>query len=222
MPITVVAGSNLGHAVQNGGNCTLTWPTLAQDDYAIVISQTTAFTPGTMVTSGYALLGTNNANGVNLWGKRMGVTPDASVQVNGNGSGVQAHAIVGCVFRGVDTTTELDVAITTANASSTNPDAPSTGSSVADGAMVVAAAASKVDDTSITAPSGYTNDVSSSANDTTSASAAIASKLVTPSGTENPPSWTNWSSGAWTTFTIALRPAAAAATVVPSLLLAFP
>lgn len=136
------------------------------------------------------------------------VDTDASVDITATLTGRAAVAIV---LRGVDQTTPEDATPTTAAATSTNPDPPSI-TTVTAGAWVIAFAGSQgIVDTSITAPSGYGNQVDAVGDHATQAAndctAGGATREIASAGAENPAAWTNWSSGGWRALSIAVRPA---------------
>lgn len=178
-----------------------------QNDYVIVIvhsqtSSTNLDMTGIVTTSGYTNLidlyqyETSVSLNLGISAKIMGSSPDTSVTVNT----ISGRALV-VVYRGVDTTTPQDATATTATGSDGwTPDSPSITPSTA-GAKVLSIGAGG-SDSSVTAPSGYTNDAYTSG-------IAVASKAWT-SGAENPGSWSGWTvatntgSGA---VTMALRPA---------------
>lgn len=110
-----------------------------------------------------------------------------------------------CAFRGVDLFFPFE-ASASGTGNSTNPD-PSAITTITDSAMVVVVALGKVNDASITVPSGYSNIVSTNSADVFSTTISMASKIVTPPGAENPASWTNWSTSIWGCITFALKPA---------------
>ncbi len=147
------------------------------------------------------------------WYQRMGATPDTSILCDGGGNtadGVQ----YGCwVISGVDTVTALDAAATTAGpTTSTDPNCPSIATATTD-EWVFAMAGSNNRDTSVTAPTGYTDllqDTRQEANDQTIAGARINAGAI---DTEDPPAFTTWISGPWFAVTAAFRPAAAASVI---------
>lgn len=164
-----------------------------------------------VLTPGYAVLEDNFSpaiNGVVAW-KRMGASPDTTVvidgSVGGSSNGVAASAIV---LRGVHLTTPIDATTTVTTNFGTNPDPPSI-TTVTDGAAVVVFMGAGVNDSSITVPSGYGNLSSINSNDSLPVSSAVAWRLKSPAGSENPPAFTGVSSGDWSALTVALRPAPA-------------
>jgi hypothetical protein len=74
--------------------------------------------------------------------KVMGVAPDTSIVLNGNGSTIESSSIVVQVFRGVDATSPFDVASTTASGTGTIPNPPAITPTTANSIIVVAAGTS--------------------------------------------------------------------------------
>lgn len=222
MAISIVAASNLADGQINGADPTITWPTLAENDVTYVACSV-RFAPS-MNTSGYTQVGTvTHGSGtmtLRVFRKVQGVTPDTTAQFEGGGSANDGAVIVGVALRGVDTTTPEDATSTTNSGASTNPD-PASITTVTDGAWVLAFAGMRLVDASVTVPSGYTNHATTTANDTNPQTAAVATILKSTAGAENPPNWTNWSTGDWCAVTVAVRPAAAGGSQ-SSLLCCFP
>ncbi len=215
MSITIVGTPQVGSAA-NGADVTLTFSTTpSQNDVVIVFGGHSygfggaATAPGT----GYTQIGLYSAANTlffGAWYKRMGASPDSTVVCKGSGLSSDSVAYGCYVLRGVDTTTAMDAAGTTAGPSlSTNPDAASI-TTVTDNAWVIPVAGSKVNDAAITAPSGYSNHYTINQTDSSSMTVAGATLKKTTAGAENPASWTNWATGNWYAITIAVRPAAAA------------
>jgi hypothetical protein len=207
MPISLISGGALTGGINNGGSVTLTFPAgVLQDDVVYVCSGIDG--TATIATSGYTPI--NNATSVNqqtrVWRKIMGATPDTSVTINGTGQPQDAHTVVALILRGVETTQPEDATPTTASGSSTNPNNPAI-TTVFNRAWVLTFASSEVNDTTITAPSGYTNQTNIAVSDTNPSTTAVATKEITPPGVEDPPSWTNWAAGDWAAITVAVRPA---------------
>lgn len=143
--------------------------------------------------------------------KVMGSTPDTSVTVSGTGSTSDAGAVVVHVFRGVDETTPLDVAVVTANGFSTSLANPGAITPTTSGAVILAAAATAHvrGVHSFSSPELF-NFLSIGSDDTYDVSVGVG--------------WTDWTSGAfdpaafswsgsnsitnsWAAYTLALRPA---------------
>lgn len=141
--------------------------------------------------------------------KVMGATPDTSFVATGTANAIDGNIALAIALRGVDTTTPEDAASTSvAGTVSTNPDAV-TITTATNGAWVLDFAISGVNDTAITAPSGYSNKLSNTIVDGRPISGAVATILKATAGAEDPPSYTTWLSGRWAAFTVAVRPAGA-------------
>lgn len=142
--------------------------------------------------------------------KVMGATPDSSVTISQDGSAAGMCGVASA-YRGVDQTTPLDAAVTTAtgiNSSEANPPSITT---VTDNAWVVACGGSSTGASpTLGAPTGYSNATMVKAANT-NACLYIASKAITPAGAEDPGNFTNSTTGAsdsWEACSFALRPAA--------------
>lgn len=169
----------------------------------------------------------NDSNDANLgvYYKIQGATPDSSVTVSGSAQADESTAAVAMVFRGVDTTTPMDVTPTTATGiDSADPDPPSINHNNPSGLWTVivgASASAGGAATTYSFPTGYTTDAVSLTSedfpfDTTLGIGYRSSGVSDP---EDPGIMT-WSgfgsaqlSASWGAVTIALRPVAA---VVPS------
>ena len=145
-----------------------------------------------------------------VYWKRMGATPDTVVSVTA-GAASRRMATVIQTWSGVDTTTALDVTSTTATGASGDPD-PASITTVTDNAVVIAIGAWDDDTfTDAAAPSGYGDLIE---QETTGAAAnqgatvAMASKLVTSFGAENPGAFSGSGDDEWAAVTMALRPGA--------------
>lgn len=122
MAITYLGEVSVTHDGSVGGmTVSLTSLSLQQDDVVVVgflLASNTDRSIG-VNTAGYteeAELFANDTYDANLsvsW-KRMGSTPDSSVDVSGPGSSTHPARIIARGYRGVDTTTAMDVARTTA------------------------------------------------------------------------------------------------------------
>lgn len=210
MAITIVGTPQTGSAI-NGANLTLTFSTTpAENDIVLVFGGSSRFiTPNpTAPGSGYTQIALNAANVfVGAWYKRMGASPDASVVCYGSGNTGDTTAYGCYILRGVDTSTALDAAATTAGeTSSTNPNAPSI-TTVTNGAWVFALAGSKVNDATPGTISGYSNQIFANNTDTFSFTTAGATLEKTTAGAEDPAAWPSWATGLWYAITVALRPA---------------
>jgi hypothetical protein len=208
VPISVITSGTQTLGATNGADVTLTLPTLSQGDVVYVAAGRANGGP-TVNSSGWGSPVAEAQNGTHIlrvWRKIMGSTPDTSVEIEGGGSAATATRAIYVALSGVDQTSPEDVTPTTANGSSTNPNAPAI-VSVTDGAVILAFASSRVADTSITAPSGMSNGLSGSTSDTDASTIGRATFSQTTAGSYDPASWTGWNSGTWGAATIAVRPA---------------
>jgi len=196
MAISIISGGALTGGINNGGSVTLTFPVgVQQDDVVYVCSGI----DGTVSpsTAGYTELATITSGGhrVGVWRKIMGVTPDASVTISGTGQPQDAHTAVALILRGVEVTQPEDATSTTASGSSTDPNNPAITTNT-NTALVLAFASSRVNDTAITAPSGYNNQTNIAVSDTKPLNHSSSNKRdIPPAGVEDPASWTDWASG---------------------------
>ena len=221
MDITLVAGGALEGTALDGGDVTLVFPgggVVVAGDYVLVwgghdrpVSDTAR--QAAISTSGYTQIFTE-ANDLQLtfgvWLKKMGSTPDT--QVVGVGGGDASEGVTYCayIFHGVDPTTPQDAAPVHVNGSSTNPNPAQIDTATAN-AWVVPCTISSLNDASVTAPSGYTNQIDILADDTRNSTTGGATKAIASPGTENPANWTGWGNSRWRCVTVALRPATAGA-----------
>ena len=139
--------------------------------------------------------------------KRMGGTPDTSVQIE-NSNGV-AGVLVGQLFRGVDKQTQFDVDYELNTSASGSPNTPSI-TTISDNCLIVSIGALDKDEvTSVTAPSGYTNLtwLSSTQGIGQDSTGMMSSKFLADFGTEDPGPYTTSGNDDWVGHTIALRPA---------------
>jgi len=171
-----------------------------------------------MVTAGYTEVADLFADDVEdcnfgVFWKLMGASPDSSAIVDGMGGTDAAIAAVAMVFRGVDTTTPMDVTPTTASGVNTNrPNPPSIDFSAASAWVVACGGYAFTSGTpTVTAPTNYSDIVERDAVDSTGAGVAMAYR-TDPADPEDPgvftPSIADSVDHAWGACTIALRPAA--------------
>lgn len=168
-------------------------------------------------TAGYAEVAdlyqndTRDANLSANW-KIMGGSPDTAVNCLGSGSATNGSVCVVQVWRNVDQANPLDVVSTTAQLNnSAIPNSPAI-TPITSGAVVISAGlgTGAAVDTSVTAPTGYGNQVDISVDPSNAATVGIASKSWSGSGAEDPAAWTTWTtttSDSWAAVTLALRPA---------------
>ena len=174
-----------------------------------------------MSTAGYTELADlqikQNSSGADCnfgaYRKIMGGTPDSTAVCTGLGGVDASVAAVEHVWTGADQTTPEDATTTTGTSiSGSNPQSPAIVTATAN-AIVLTIAGATLSDTSVTAPTGYSNQVDRDQLDTTNVTIGMASKLVASPGTETPAAWTTWTSGADCMATVAIRPAAAAGAI---------
>jgi len=196
---------------------TLTFPEIAENDIVVVgvvWSDTADVTPG-VNTAGYTEVAELYANdnydcNLSVSYKRMGASPDAAVSIDGNHGIGEGTAAVAYILRGVDTTTALDVAVTTATGTDTAiPDPPSITPLSSGAFLVIVGGSTGVTlDNAVTPPSGFTNGVQAVIADSLDASVVMASKTAA-GGAEDPGVWTDWgtdaTSSSWCAVTMALR-----------------
>lgn len=166
-----------------------------------------------------ANLYSDNTEDTNLviWTKFMGATPDTTVDVPGSGAAADARVAHIYAFRGVDATTPLDVAVTTATGTGTGqPNPPAITPATAGAWIVVAGASGAATGANFDAPA----DLSATTNhwrtgtraDTHDATCGTGLKTDWASGAFDPAAWTGGTTGAgdsWAAATLALRPIAA-------------
>ena len=211
MAITFV-NSSIANAAGGAALSIAAPASILQDDvlYAFVTKQATG--AWTITSSGWTQLVDQDSTGggfsVNheVWRKVMGASPDTSIDFSNTAAAKSGLLIA---LRGVDTTTPEDATSTIAFSFSSNPDSPSI-TTVTNGAWVLSGAGNGQNDASITSPTGYSNQVASPRNNSTT---VVATKEVTTAGAEDPSAWTTWTNtGAWVAVSIAVRPAGTAAT----------
>ena len=214
----------------DGADVTLTLPSMLQDDLVIV-----AYSVGdndnvdltmAMVTTGYTkvadLFGNDSQDAhLGVFWKKMGATPDTTATVDtDNLAGTDAATTAVCmVFRGVDTTTPMDVTPTTATGLDTfNPNPPSINHNNPAGVWTVIAGGNVqrvVGGGTYTFPTGYTTNAVDITRNDTNGTTVGAGYNTSPADPEDPGvmthSGTNDVLYAWAAATLALRPASGAA-----------
>lgn len=161
--------------------------------------------PGYAEVTDLYVNGTNDTN-LGVFIKKMGSTPDTSVTLP-NLPGVIAAIYV---LRGVDGTTPQDVTATTATKTNSGIPDPAAITTATDGAMILILCATRGSAGSFSPPSGYTNAIVKTNGSQT---VMIASKILTPAGTDNPGTWSgilfDQTSYTCASVTMALRPGVA-------------
>lgn len=205
---------------QNGGDVTVTMPVgTAQNDLSLAIEfgeSSAGNETLSMVTTGYTQLAdlfaddTHDAN-LGVYQKIQGATPDTTAVFTGFGDASEVH--LGCVrvYSGVDTTTPIDATTTTTAGSGGPLVNPPSITTVTNNAVVVAmGGAGAGSDATLTAPTGYTDELSFADNDGSLFVRLIsAEKLVATAGAEDPGSFgdSGGAQAAMAAATVAVRPA---------------
>jgi hypothetical protein len=218
-------GETSGAAI-NGANVTLDLSTLGlqQGDLVVVAygigdNDSLDFNMAT-VSAGWnevADLHADDTQDVDLgvYWKLMGSTPDASVEVDGQGGTDAGVAAVAIAFRGIDQATPMDVTPTTATGIDTmHPDPPSINHNNPAGVWIVIAGAAghALNAGSFTFPTGYTtNALSQLGNDTSDVTVGVGYRSSGVSDPEDPGAMTHSGTDStgycWAAATLALRPA---------------
>jgi hypothetical protein len=168
----------------------------------------------TVVTSDYVEISDLRANDDNdanmgLFRKFMTSTPDTALQVGPTTNATYAGAVAIHVWRGVNTTTPLDVAAVNATGTNTGQPTPGAITPTTAGAVIVVAAVGAAPATSVFTASELTNFITAASPDTIDAVVGMGS-IAWTSGTITPATWggnTTASTDSWVATTIALRPA---------------
>ncbi len=225
MAISLV-GSPVENSAINGGNVTLTLPVgLIQNDVVYVFAGfvSTTSTDETALTtssSGWTKFPTSSLEAVGplrtrLFRKVMGLVPDVSIVVTTDtGDTGDSMAVVGYALRGVNTTTPEDATYTYAESTAGTgaPNSPSITTATNEAWVISFGAMNLSADSTVTCPSGYTNQVDRAASDTYQVTIGGATKLVASAGAENPGAWSSWTVGGdWAAWTVAVRPTSAVA-----------
>lgn len=144
--------------------------------------------------------------------KKQTATPDTSVTYTGDGQMTSSVGAMCYVFSDADYDTS--VAHTTATGASTNPN-PAAITPDENNTGVVIMGGSMVNDATITVPTNYVNMISINAGaDTADCTISMAWRDGRSSGaSEDPPTWTNWASGAWGCVTSCIKDAATDTTI---------
>jgi hypothetical protein len=194
----------------NGGDITLSMPAgLAQGDVVIVGYFMNGAASNTTSSSGWTRIdGGPGTNRLKVFMKVIGSSPDANIVLTGSGSAADSSTACAIAFSGVSNTVPLGfVAVTTATATSTNPDCPSITPRVPGSVSIAYAGTSVVDVTGTAAPAGYSNFTQNSSSDTLSTSSYISWKSGLTSGTaEDPAVYSGVTSALWEAATIVLSP----------------
>jgi len=213
MAISLVGTPQVG-TINNGGNVTLTFNVTPSEGDVVVVFVGTYYYDAqlpSVVTSGYQTIANNYFNSaqkpaLGAFYKVMTSSPDSNVQVAGNGSTYTPTNAIAYVLRGVNTSNVLDQTSVWVTDSGSSPN-PTSITTQTDKAWVFAVGSISIFDATAGSIANYSNNYSTSTNETYDDSLAAATKEVSPAGSENPGTWGGWSAGSWICFTIAIRPA---------------
>lgn len=219
MALSYVGGGN--NDATGGSDVTLTLPGgIAQNDIVAVcyVDPSSTDVNMSMTTAGYteeADLFETDTFPINLgafW-KPMGATPDSTAVCNNPSS--NSNCAVFHVWSGGDTAS-LDATTTTATGQNTGQGDPPSITTNTDNAAVLAFSGSAGDASGTGTPSGYSNYFYEENLAGADSAVAMASKVVSPAGAEDPGVFTGFSTATgycWCAVTMALKPAAAGGTV---------
>ena len=217
MAITKV-GSDVTATVTTGNTDNVSLPSgLQQNDIVVVaLASDSDIDPsrprGIASSEGYTdiLHTTTGTPGIQVAWKRMGATPDTTVEVRTETGAALDIAVVIQAWRGVDTTTAIDATAATASGASGLPNPPSYTTATNNALRIIVGGIDDDQVTDFTAPSGYSNMVSLAIGvSNTGCSVVMASKIQATAGAEDPAAFTGTGSDNWQATHFALRPASA-------------
>lgn len=216
--MTISVMSSTGGSAVSGGNVALVFPTTTvANDVAYVIgghvshagsggtgpTATSSFTQLILLTSTSS---TNSSNcTIGVW-RRVLDAATSGVTCQGTGSASDATAYITYVLRGVDTAQPEDVTVTTAVATTANPDPPAIVTARIN-CCIIAISGSIVNDATPGTISGYSSVTNANATDNFPMTVAGAFKNSVTIGSENPGAWSSFSAGSNASITIAVRSA---------------
>jgi hypothetical protein len=147
-----------------------------------------------------------------VYGKKMGASPDTSIVIKGSGDANRGCAAVAYVWRGVDTETPIDVAVTTAQGTGSSTVTPPNITPITPGSVILTCGANSQypdPDTTFDMPAGFIGKATSYLDTVnTSITVAVAHKFWDGLGQETIQPWTNVTNNAydtWSSATIVLR-----------------
>lgn len=150
----------------------------------------------------------NPDNNLSIFYKFMGDPPDTQVQTTPPATGVNVAAV--SVWRGVNTSTPLDVAYVTAQGPTSNVNPPAI-TPITEGAVILACGAgTAVTQDAVNTPTDLENWVTAHQQGNYDTDVGIGSKEWDGASVFNPSQWTGLSNdpgSAWCAVTLALRPA---------------
>lgn len=209
MAISFVGSSEQG--VASGNPITLSLPTNQANDYVVVglsvpravTLQVTSSSTGTLYDQLVPTVANGNLNFA-VFGRLLPVA-ETQVLYAGSGNAQDGQTMVAMVYRGVDPGTPISATATSTTGTSTTPDSPSI-SPASTTSAIISVVGSLVADAAVTAPSSFLNQTDISASDTRSTTTGAAWITASSTSAFNPASWTNFTSAAWVSATVALRP----------------
>lgn len=223
MALTFVGSAEAENA--GGGDVTVTLPGgIATDDVVYVAAGqgSQADLDVVMNTSGYTELADlyYNASGedsnLGVFRKIMGATPDSSYTIAGTGDATNEANSMCHVWSGADTSTPEDVTPTTAtgDGSVSAPDGPAI-TPVTSNTIVLTLVNQSNFDSTVTAPTGYGNQIDEATGGGDESTTGIASIAVGTPAEEDPGVWdmTISANEGWCAVTVAIRPATGGAAV---------
>ena len=224
MPITVV--NTYSGSTNNANSLTISGIVALENDYLVVAGgyglSSGAVGQHAPSTVGYTAAGTIEGTAstgadceIGVWYKKMGATPDIQVDLPGTTAATQSTAYTVFVLRGVDGTTPLAGTVTSTG------DSPTTDGSAGQSPAItttsnnawvlsfifdVHTAGSSVSNTA--APSGYSDLVSVSQNDSGDVTLGASGKIVATAGVETPGVYTDdYTTERWSGITVAFAEA---------------
>lgn len=202
----IKVGETYGQAVYSGTNFSLPAGIAEGDIVIVAVACDFALYTNTdgVQTSGYTNIFYPNSSrpGSQVAYKIMGATPDSVVNVRANTTGNIPAAVIVQTWRGVDTTTPLDVTSVGWQGLTGSPNAGEI-TTVNDNCLILAVGL--LDDDVVTdgsAPTGYSNFRHYASNSST---VYMASKTQTSAGNEDPGGFGGSGNDQWYAITIALR-----------------
>lgn len=201
-----VIGTPQSNALNNTA-ITLTFDVAPREGDVVIVwngHDANASSSVTPTTSGYTQVINDTANlpYFGVFYKRMTSTPDTTVVCPASGAANDGNYAGAIVLRGVAPAVLGATTTTAGPTASTNPD-PNTITTTKNNSMVLAVAVSSVFDNALGTVSGYTVVASNSVNVSgVDISGSGAYLIRAAAGTENPPTWSAWSSGTWKTATL--------------------
>ena len=222
--IDTVGVGTAAAAAKNGADATIDISGLGlSEGDVVIVTGGHPYRAGTSLgpsTAGYtevAIDSTTNYASHGVWRKIMGGTPDASIVCynTGDAADVCAYAAIG--LSGVDTAHILDTLVVDSTGLDVDDEYSASASivTVTDSAWVIQCVGRICGDLDAGVISGYTNDITAAQNDVNDYAAALCTKLIPTAASEAGGYWADlYTIGDWVNFTVAIRPAAAAATTI--------